>query len=101
MQRVWTAHGLQPHLVRAFTLSQDPHFQDKLEDVVALYLYPSEHAVVLCVDQKSQIQSVDCTQPGLPRKKDRCGTLTHDDNRHGTTMLFAAINVAQGSLIST
>lgn len=101
VQRVWTSHGLQPHRVRAFQLSQDPHFQDKLEDVVGLYLHPPEHAVVLCVDEKSQIQALNRTQPGLPLKPGRCGTMTHDYKRHGTTTLFAALNVAEGSLIST
>lgn len=101
VQRVWTSHGLQPHRVRAFKLSQDPHFQDKLEDVVGLYLHPPEHAVVLCVDEKSQIQALDRTRPGLPLKPGRCGTMTHDYKRHGTTTLFAALNVAEGSLIST
>ena len=101
VQRVWTAHGLQPHRVRTFKLSQDPHFQEKLEDVVGLYLHPPEHAIVLCVDEKSQIQALDRTQPGLPLKKGRCGTMTHDYTRHGTTTLFAALNVAEGSLIST
>ena len=101
VQRVWTAHGLQPHRVRAFKLSRDPHFQDKLEDVVGLYLNPPEHAVVLCVDEKSQIQALDRTQPGLPLKPGRCGTMTHDYKRHGTTTLFAALNVAEGSLLST
>lgn len=101
VQRVWTAHGLQPHRVRTFKLSRDPHFQDKLEDVVGLYLHPPEHAVVLCVDEKSQIQALDRTQPGLPLKPGRCGTMTHDYKRHGTTTLFAALNVAEGSIIST
>ena len=101
VQRVWTAHGLQPHRVRPFKLSRDPHFQEKLEDVVGLYLHPPEHAVVLSVDEKSQIQALERTQPGLPLKKGRCGTMTHDYKRHGTTTLFAALNVAEGSLIST
>ncbi len=101
VQRVWTAHGLQPHRVRAFKLSQDPHFQDKLEDVVGLYLHPPEHAMVLSVDEKSQIHALDRTQPGLPMKKGRWGTMIHDYKRHGTTTLFAALNVAEGSLIST
>lgn len=101
VQRVWTAHGLQPHRVRTFKLSRDPHFQDKLEDVVGLYLHPPEHAVVLCVDEKSQIQALDRTQPGLPLKPGRCGTMTHDYKRHGTTTLFAALHVAEGSIIST
>lgn len=101
VQRVWTAHGLQPHRVRTFKLSRDPYFQDKLEDVVGLYLHPPEHAVVLCVDEKSQIQALDRTQPGLPLKPGRCGTMTHDYKRHGTTTLFAALHVAEGSIIST
>ncbi|MDH4252628.1 MAG: IS630 family transposase [Nitrospira sp.] len=101
VQRVWKTHGLQPHRVRTFKLSRDPHFQDKLEDVVGLYLNPPEHAVVLCVDEKSQIQALDRTQPGLPLKPGRCGTLTHDYKRHGTTTLFAALNVAEGAIIST
>ncbi len=101
VQRVWTAHGLQPHRVRTFTLSRDPHFQDTLEDVVGLYLHPPEHAVVLCVDEKSQIQALDRTQPGLPLKPGRCRTMTHEYTRHGTTTLFAALNVAEGSIIST
>ena len=101
MQRVWTAHGLHPHRVRTFKLSQDPHVQDKLADVVGLYLHPPEPAVVLRVDEKSQIQALDRTPPGLPRTKGRCGTMTHDDKRHGTTTLFAALNVAEGSILST
>ncbi|MEP6936332.1 MAG: IS630 family transposase [Nitrospirota bacterium] len=101
VQRVWTAHGLQPHRVRACKLSRDPHFQDKLADVVGLYLHPPEHAVVLCVDEKSQIQALDRTQPGLPLKPGRCGTMTHDYKRHGTTTLVAALNVAEGSIIPT
>lgn len=101
VQRVWKTHGLQPHRVRTFKLSRDPHFQDKLEHVVGLYLNPPEHAVVLCVDEKSQIQALDRTQPGLPLKPGRCGTLTHDYKRHGTNTLFAALNVAEGAIIST
>jgi transposase len=101
VQRVWTAHGLQPHRIRTFKLSRDPQFQEKLADVVGLYLHPPEHAVVLCVDEKSQIQALDRTQPGLPLKPGRCGTMTHDYKRHGTTTLFAALNVAEGSIIST
>ena len=101
VQRVWTAYGLEPHRVRAFTLSQAPHFQDKLEDVVGLYLHPPEHAVVLSVDENSPIHALDRTQPGLPMKKGRCGTMTHDYTRPGPTTLFAALNVAEGSIRST
>lgn len=101
VQRVWKAHGLKPHLMRTFKLSQDPHFLEKLDDVVGLYLNPPEHALVLSVDEKSQIQALDRTQPGLPLKKGRCGTRTHDYKRHGTTTLFAALNVVEGKVIST
>lgn len=101
VHRVWKAHGLKPHLVRTFKLSQDPHFLEKLDDVVGLYLNPPEHALVLSVDEKSQIQALDRTQPGLPLKKGRCETMTHDYKRHGTTTLFAALNVAEGHVIST
>lgn len=101
VQRVWKAHGLKPHLIRTFKLSNDPHFLEKLDDVVGLYLNPPEHALVLSVDEKSQIQALDRTQPGLPLKKGRCGTMTHDYKRHGTTTLFAALNVAEGTVIST
>lgn len=99
VQRVWRAHGLKPHLVRPFKLSRDPRFQEKVEDVVGLYLNPPEHALVLSVDEKSQIQALDRTQPGLPMKKGRCGTLTHDYKRHGTTTLFAALNQLDGTVI--
>lgn len=99
VQRVWRAHGLKPHLVRPFKLSRDPRFQEKVEDVVGLYLNPPEHALVLSVDEKSQIQALDRTQPGLPMKKGRCGTMTHDDKRHGTTTLFAALNQLDGTVI--
>ena len=99
VQRIWRAHGLQPHRVRPFKLSQDPAFVDKLRDVVGLYVDPPAHAVVLSVDEKSQIQALDRTQPGLPMKKGRAGTSTHDYKRHGTTTLFAAMNVLDGTVI--
>src|ERR1700694_5707625 len=89
VQRIWRAHGLQPHRVRQFKLSTDPKFIDKLRDVVGLYVDPPAHAIVLSVDEKSQIQALDRTQPGLPMKKGRAGTMTHDYKRHGTTTLFA------------
>jgi transposase len=101
VNRVWRAHGLKPHLTRSFKLSNDRRFLEKLSDVVGLYLNPPEHALVLCVDEKSQIQALDRTQPGLPLKKGRCGTMTHDYKRNGTTTLFAALNVAEGKLIGT
>ena len=97
--KVWRAHGLKPHLARTFKVSDDPLFVDKLEDVAGLYLTPPEHALVLCCDEKSRIQALDRTQPGLPLKKGRAGTMTHDYVRHGTTTLFAALNVADGTLI--
>jgi transposase len=97
--KVWRAHGLKPHLARTFKVSNDPRFVEKLEDVVGLYLNPPEHALVLCCDEKSQIQALDRTQPGLPLKKGRAGTMTHDYVRHGTTTLFAALNMADGALI--
>ena len=97
--RVWRAHGLKPHLVRTFKISNDPRFAEKLEDVIGLYLNAPEHALVLCCDEKSQVQALDRTQPGLPLKKGRAGTMTHDYVRHGTTTLFAALNVADGTLI--
>ena len=97
--RVWRAHGLKPHLVRSFKVSNDPRFAEKLEDVVALYLNAPEHAMVLCCDEKSQVQALGRTQPGLPLKKGRAGTMTHDYVRHGTTTLFAALNVADGTVI--
>jgi transposase len=98
--RIWREHGLKPHLVETFKLSNDPQFLEKLQDIVGLYLNPPEHAVVLSCDEKSQIQALDRTQPGLPLKKGRCGTMTHDYERHGTTSLFAAMNVADGTIIS-
>jgi transposase len=101
VHRVWKANGLKPHLVRAFKVSNDPHFAEKLIDIVGLYLNPPEHALVLCVDEKSQIQALDRTQPSLPIYPGRCGTLTHDYKRNGTTTLFAALEVAEGRLIGT
>ena len=101
VQRIWKAHGLQPHRVETFKLSRDPRFVEKLRDVVGLYLDPPEHALVLCVDEKSQIQALERTQPGLPMKKGRCGTMTHDYKRHGTTTLFAALNVLEGTVIGS
>jgi transposase len=100
VQRIWRAHGLQPHRVKQFKLSTDPQFVDKLRDIVGLYVDPPAHAVVLSVDEKSQIQALDRTQPGLPMKKGRAGTMTHDYKRNGTTTLFAALNVLDGSVIS-
>ena len=99
VQRIWAAHGLQPHRVRRFKLSQDPAFAAKLRDVVGLYLDPPAHSLVLSVDEKSQIQALDRTQPGLPIKKGRAGTMTHDYIRNGTTTLFAALNVFDGTVI--
>jgi transposase len=99
IQRIWKANRLQPHRWETFKLSRDPHFVDKLEDVVGLYLDPPEKAIVFSVDEKSQIQALDRTQPGLPMKKGRAGTMTHDYKRHGTTTLFAALNVATGEVI--
>ncbi len=100
VHRVWTAHGLQPHRVRTFKLSNDPDFVKKVHDVVGLYLNPPEHALVFSVDEKSQIQALDRTQPGLPIKKGRCGTMTHDYKRNGTTTLFAAIEILEGNVIA-
>jgi transposase len=111
VQRIWAAHGLKPHWVRTFKLSNDPKFAAKVQDVVGLgacpraghrpdpWVDPPEHALVLSVDEKSQIQALDRTQPGLPMKKGRCGTMTHDDKRHGTTTLFAALDVPDGRVI--
>ena len=96
--RIWQEHGLQPHRQATFKLSRDARFVPKLLDVVGVYLNPPQNAVVLCVDEKSQIQALDRTQPGLPMKRGRCGTWTHDYVRHGTTTLFAALNVAQGTV---
>jgi len=101
VRRIWKAHGLKPHRVATFKLSNDPHFAEKLEDIVGLYLNPPEHALVLSLDEKSQIQALDRTQPSLPLKKGRCQTMTHDYKRHGTTTLFAALNVLDGKVIGT
>jgi transposase len=101
ISRVWTANGLKPHLSRTFKVSNDPQFAEKLTDVVGLYLNPPEHALVLSCDEKSQIQALDRTQPTLPLKKWRCGTMTHDYVRNGTTTLFAALEMAEGKLIGS
>jgi len=100
VSRHWRAKGLKPHLVRSFKISRDPKFVEKLEDIVGLYLSPPEHAIVLCCDEKSQVQALDRTQPGLPLKKGRASTMTHDYKRNGTTTLFAALNVLDGQVIS-
>ena len=99
VNRLWQVHNLKPHLSRTFKLSRDPKFVEKLTDVVGLYLNPPQKALVLCVDEKSQIQALDRTQPGLPLKKGRCGTMPHDYKRHGTTTLFAALRVVDGKVI--
>ena len=99
VQRIWDANGLQPHRTETFKLSRDKSFVEKLTDVVGLYMNPPAKALVLCFDEKSQIQALDRTQPGLPMKKGRCGTMTHDYKRHGTTTLFAALNVLEGTVI--
>jgi transposase len=99
VSRHWRKNGLKPHLVRGFKVSRDPKFVEKLEDIVGLYLSPPEHALVLCCDEKSQVQALDRTQPGLPMKKGREATMTHDYKRHGTTTLFAALNVLDGQVI--
>jgi transposase len=99
--RIWAEAGLKPNLVRRFKISNDPQFEEKVTDVVGLYLNPPDRALVLCVDEKSQIQALDRTQPGLPMKKGRAGTMTHDYKRNGTTTLFAALNMLDGSVIGT
>ena len=99
ISNIWRGHNLKPHRVKSFKLSRDPQFLEKLTDVVGLYLNPPQEAIVLCVDEKSQIQALDRTQPGLPLKKGRCGTMTHDYKRNGTTTLFAALEVLQGKVI--
>jgi transposase len=99
ISNIWRSHNLKPHRVKTFKLSRDPKFLEKLTDVVGLYLNPPQQALVLCVDEKSQIQALDRTQPGLPLKKGRCGTLTHDYKRHGTTTLFAALEVLEGRVV--
>jgi len=100
VRRIWHAHGLKPHLVKTFKVSNDLQFAEKLEAIVGLYLNPPEHAMVFSVDEKSQIQALDRTQPGLPLKKGRCGTMTHDYKRNGTATLFAALNTLDGTIIS-
>ncbi len=99
--RIWEAHGLKPHRTETFKLSKDKRFVEKLTDVVGVYLNPPDKALVLCVDEKTQVQALDRTQPGLPMKKGRCGTMTHDYKRHGTTCLFGALNVLDGTVIGT
>jgi transposase len=99
VQRIWKAHNLQPHRLRTFKRSKDPAFAAKVEDIVGLYMHPPAHAVVLSIDEKSQIQALDRTQPGLPMKPGKCGTMTHDYKRHGTTTLFAAFNVLDGAVL--
>ncbi len=100
IHRVWQDHQLKPHLTKSFKLSRDPSFVEKLTDVVGLYLQPPKDAVVLCVDEKSQIQALDRTQPGLPLIRGRCGTFTHEYQRHGTTCLFAALQVGKGNVVA-
>lgn len=99
ISRHWRANGLKPHLVQTFKISRDPNFVEKLEDIVGLYISPPEHALVLCCDEKSQVQALDRTQPGLPLKKGRAETMTHDYKRNGTTTLFAALNILDGQVI--
>ncbi len=99
VQRIWKQHGLKPHLIRTFKVSRDKRFVEKLYDVVGLYLNPPDKSLVLCVDEKSQVQALDRTQPGLPLKKGRCGTMTHDYKRNGTTTLFAALSMLDGKVI--
>lgn len=100
VRRIWQQHGLKPHLTRTFKLSRDPAFAEKLEAIVGLYLDPPAHALVLCVDEKSQIQALDRTQPGLPLTRNHCSTVTHDYKRNGTATLFAALNTLDGTVIS-
>ena len=95
VQRIWRSHGLQPHRFRQFKLSKDLKFVEKLEDIVGLYMAPPAHALILSIDEKSQVQALDRTQPGLPMKKGRLGTMTHDYKRHGTTTLFAALDILE------
>ena len=99
VQRLWETHRLQPHRIRTFKRSNDPEFADKVENIVGLYMDPPKHAVVVSIDEKSQIQALDRTQPGLPLKPGKCGTMTHDDKRNGTTTLFAALNILDGTVI--
>src|ERR1700684_1466218 len=100
VNNIWRAHNLQPHRTKTFKLSRDPKYLEKMTDVVGLYLNPPQQAIILCVDEKSQIQALDRTQPGLPIKKGRCGTMTHDYKRNGTATLFAAMNTLDGTVIS-
>ena len=99
VQRIWAAHRLQPHRLRTFKRSSDPAFAEKVEDIVGLYMEPPMHTVVLSIDEKSQIQALDRTQPGLPLKPGKCGTMTHDYKRHGVTTLFAALDVRDGTVL--
>ena len=99
VQRIWAAHHLQPRRIRTFKRSTDPAFAAKVDDVVGLYMHPPAHALVLSIDEKSQIQALDRTQPGPPLKPGKCGTMTHDDKRHGATTLFAALNILDGAVI--
>lgn len=99
VNRIWQSHQIKPHRTKNFKLSRDPHFLEKLTDVVGLYLNPPAKALVLCIDEKSQIQALDRTQPGLPLKRGRCGTMTHDYKRNGTTTLFAALELAEGKVV--
>jgi transposase len=99
VQRLWQAHRLQPHRIRTFKRSNDPEFAEKVEDIVGLYMDPPKHTVVVSIDEKSQIQALDRTQPGLPLKPGKCGTMTHDYKRNGTTTLFAALNILDGTVI--
>ena len=99
VQRIWEANRLQPHRLRTFKKSNDPAFAEKVEDVVGLYMNPPAHAVVVSIDEKSQIQALDRTQPGLPLKPGKCGTMTHDYKRNGTTTLFAALNILDGTVV--
>ena len=99
VNNLWRSHNIKPHQTKKFKLSRDPKFLEKLTDVVGLYLNPPDKAIVLCVDEKSQIQALNRTQPGLPLKKGRCGTMTHDYKRNGTTTLFAALDLLAGKVI--
>src|SRR5512138_443503 len=101
VNNIWRSHNIKPHRTKTFKLSRDPKFLEKLTDVVGLYLNPPDKALILCIDEKSQIQALDRTQPGLPMKKGRAGTMTHDYKRNGTTTLFAALNMLDGTVIGT
>lgn len=100
VRRIWHQHGLQPHLTHTFQINNDPQLAEKLKAIIGLYLNPPEHAIVLCADEKSQIQALDRTQPGLPLKKGHCGTMTHDYKRNGTATLFAAMSTLDSTVIS-